>query len=104
MPETDSLNYIREHIALGTGWTFIESYGAKYWTDPAGNYRGGGTRDPLPNFISSLEDIQVAVLSLSLEQFIVWKAELCSICAVLGHDPIIASVHSRALALYKILP
>jgi hypothetical protein len=104
MPETDSLKYVREHIALGTGWTFVLAHDSKYWTDPSGRYVGGGTHDPLPKYIDSLEDIQEAVKSLSPTQFREWKSALCNVCAALGHDPIIASAHSRTLALYKILP
>lgn len=108
MPETDSLNYVREHIALGTGWTFIESHGVKYWTDPTGRYMGGGQgftdKTSLPKFVTSLDDIQGAVKGLCPAQFRAWKEQLGNICAALGHDPVVASAHSRALALYKILP
>jgi hypothetical protein len=99
----EPLQYVHEHIALGLGWKVMYAHDMKYWTDPQGHYRGGGTHNPLPNYVGSLDDIQNAIKSLTPKQFRAWKERLEIICKQHEVDPIIASAHERALALYQIL-
>lgn len=104
MQQSDTLLYVQEHIALGTGWKVMYAQDMKYWTDPQGRYCGGGTYNPLPNYCGSLDAINETVLSLPPTQFGAWKRELLNICAEHGVDPYVASARNRALALYRILP
>jgi hypothetical protein len=99
----EPLQYVHEHIALGLGWTVMHANDQKWWTDPQGRYRGGGTHNPLPNYVGSLDDVQEAVKSLTPKQFRAWKEKLEIFCANRKTDPVIATAHERAFALYQIL-